>query len=81
MMQENRSLVIDAGNTRIKVGVFHNSDIQEVHSFDSKHLSELKSFLQQHDFLPAIIASVKADKDTRWLKQLLPKALLFKTTM
>jgi type III pantothenate kinase len=81
MTNEHHSLVIDAGNTRIKVGVFHHSDLKEVHSFDSQHLTDLKVFLQQHDHLPAIIASVKADKDTKWLKQLLPKALLFKTTM
>lgn len=81
MIQENYSLVIDAGNTRIKVGIFHRSDLQEVHSFDAQHLAELKTLLQQHDHFPAIIASVKADKDTRWLKQLLPKALLFRTTM
>lgn len=81
MIPENSSLVIDAGNTRIKVGLFHGADLEEVRSFDSQHLSELKSFLQQYHYLPAIIASVKADKDTKWLKQLLPRAILFSTTM
>jgi type III pantothenate kinase len=81
MIQESHSLVIDAGNTRIKAGIFHHSDLKEVRTFDAQHLSELKTFLQQHDHFPAIIASVKADKDTKWLKQLLPKALLFRTTM
>jgi len=79
MKPQEQSLVIDAGNTRIKVGVFQYSDLEEVRSFDSNQLSELKVFLQQHDFLPAIIASVRADKDTKWIKQLLPKSVLFKT--
>jgi len=81
MYPKNRSLVIDAGNTRIKAAVFHNTDLEEVRSFSKDELSALKSFLQQHQHLPAIIASVKADKDTRWLKQLVPKAILFRTTM
>ena len=81
MDHNNRSLVIDAGNTRIKAAVFHAADLEEVHSFSKEQLNELKAFIQQHGHLPAIIASVKADKDTRWLKQLAPKALLFKTTM
>lgn len=81
MNPKKHALVIDAGNTRIKVGVFHHSDLQEVHSFDAQHLSELKTFLQRHDHFPTIIASVKADKDTKWLKQLVPKAVLFRTTM
>lgn len=81
MSSENRSLVIDAGNTRIKVAVFHLSEPEEVHAFGADALQQLKTFLQQHAQLPAIIASVRADRDTRWLQQLLPGSILFRTTM
>jgi type III pantothenate kinase len=81
MAQEKRSLIVDAGNTRIKVAIFHQSDLEEVHSFDTGHLAELKAFLQRHNGIPAIIASVKADKDTKWLQQLLPGSVIFRTTM
>lgn len=81
MSLENRSLIVDAGNTRIKVALFHHSDLEDVQSFDNAHLPELKSLLQRHAGIPSIIASVKADKDTKWLQQLLPGSLIFKSTM
>ena len=81
MNSHERSLVVDAGNTRIKVGVFHHADLEAVRFFDKEHLTELKTFLQDHATLPAIIASVKADKDTKWLRQLLPKAILFSASL
>ena len=81
MYPKNRSLVIDAGNTRIKAAVFHNADLEEVHLFAKDDLHQLKTFVQKHNELPAIIASVKADKDTKWLKQLVPKAIVFATSM
>lgn len=80
-MSEQLSLVVDAGNTRIKTGLFQGAELAEVRHFDHSQLNGLKSFLQQYGHLPAIIASVKSDKDTRWLKQLLPKALLFSTAL
>lgn len=81
MDPKNRSLVIDAGNTRIKAAIFRDADPEEVHIFSKDELAGLKIFLQQYQDLPAIIASVRADKETRWLKQLVPKAILFSTSM
>lgn len=81
MIPNTYTLVIDAGNTRIKVGVFHHADLEEVRSYDTDQLSALKSFLQEHREWPAIIASVKADKDTKWIKQWLKNAIVFETSM
>ena len=75
------SLVVDAGNTRIKAAVFQGDTLAEVRSYSKDELTDLKNFLQHCHQLPAIIASVKADKDTRWLQQLLPTAHLFRPTM
>jgi len=81
MIPNIHTLVIDAGNTRIKVGVFHHADLEEVRVYDAGQLSALKSFLQEHREWPAIIASVKADKDTKWIKQWLKNAVVFTTSM
>jgi len=81
MYPKNSSLVIDAGNTRVKAAIFQDADLEEVHSFSKDQMNELKVFIQRYQHLPTIIASVKADKDTKWLKQLAPKAILFKTSM
>lgn len=72
-----QSVVIDAGNTRIKVGLFQHADLMEVRSFTNDQLHEFKTFLQLLTGLPTIIASVKNEKETKWLKQLISGALLF----
>ena len=70
-------LVIDAGNTRIKVAIFQASDLQDVRVFTNDELSDLKRFLVPFEFTPAIIASVRSEKDSKWLQRLLPKAIRF----
>ncbi|TSJ41640.1 type III pantothenate kinase [Fluviicola chungangensis] len=77
MEQGIKSIVVDAGNTRIKVGLFQDSNIQEVHAFSNEELDKLKSYLIKHKNIPGIISSVRSDKNTKWIKGLLPNALLF----
>jgi type III pantothenate kinase len=72
-----KALVIDAGNTRIKVAEFHFTDLKEVHSFSNDQLGELKTHLLRFEKIPTIIASVRSEKNTRWLKRLIPTAVLF----
>ncbi|WP_300666077.1 type III pantothenate kinase [Fluviicola sp.] len=77
MEQEIKSVVVDAGNTRIKVGLFQNNDLQEVHAFSNNELDKLKSYLLKHKNYLGIISSVRSDKNTKWIKGLLPNAILF----
>lgn len=77
MEQEFKAVVVDAGNTRIKVGLFQNHDLQEVRRFSNDELDKLKSYLIKYKNLPGIISSVRSDKNTKWIKGLLPNAMLF----
>lgn len=77
----NESLVIDAGNTRIKVAYFRENVLEEVQAFNNTQLSELKKHLQGKQGVPTIISSVKSAKDTRWIHQFLPHAVLFSSQL
>lgn len=81
MGNNERSLAIDAGNTRVKVGLFHGKTLEEMHFFGEGELEQLKQFLAGHQHLPAIIGSVKSDKDTKWLRNLLSGAIVFTTSL
>jgi type III pantothenate kinase len=77
MEHGKRAIVVDAGNTRIKVGLFQDSHLQEVHAFSNDELDKLKSYLIKYKDIPGIISSVRSDKNTKWLKGLLPDSILF----
>lgn len=81
MSAKKHTLAIDAGNTRVKIGVFEDNLLKDVLRFGSDETAQLKSFLQENGQLPTILASVKADKDTRWIRQWLSDVVLFQTTM
>ena len=81
MSAKKNTLAIDAGNTRVKIGVFENDELTDVLRFGQNETTKLKVFLQEKGHLPAILASVKADKDTRWIRQWLSDVVLFKTTL
>lgn len=77
MEQGNKSIVVDAGNTRIKVGLFQDSNLQEVYAFSNEELDKFKTYLLKHKTCTGIISSVRSDKNTKWIKGLLPNAILF----
>lgn len=77
MEVEKSTIVVDAGNTRIKVGIFQGFDLQDVFAFSNNELDKLKSLLLKYKSLDGIISSVRAEKNTKWIKGLLPNALLF----
>ena len=81
MEQGNKSIVVDAGNTRIKVGLFQDSNLQEVHAFSNDQLDKLKSYLLKHKNSYGIISSVRSDKNTKWIKGLLPNSILFSQSL
>jgi type III pantothenate kinase len=71
------SIVVDAGNTRIKTAVFKEDRLQEVLYFGSDDWNALKSFLLEHRFANAIVSSVRSEKDTKWIMQLLHNPIRF----
>ena len=75
-----QSLVIDAGNTRIKVALFEADKLVSLQIFSENELSDLKKYLHDFKSIPAIISSVRSEKNTKWLYSLLPKALRFHQT-
>lgn len=79
MEKNKRYLVVDAGNTRIKVAVYHNAELMELHLFANDQLQDLKSFLFDNRFHAAILSSVRSQKETKWLLQLMQGAKLFKS--
>lgn len=79
MEKQNRYLVVDAGNTRVKIGVYEGDLLVESFAFSNKQLQELKSFLIEYRFHHAILCSVRSKKDTQWLLQLMQGAVLFNT--
>ncbi len=76
-MSNSHYIVVDAGNTRIKVAVFHHSDIQTIKTFTAEQFDQLKSFLHPYKNFLGIISSVRSEKNTKWIKSLLPASILF----
>jgi type III pantothenate kinase len=71
-------LVVDAGNTRIKVGIFRNEELVEVLYFGNQDWSSLKTFLVEYHFDQSILSSVRSEKETAWLLQMMPNSMRFK---
>jgi type III pantothenate kinase len=74
------TLVIDAGNTRIKAGVFTGSELKEVFYFGNADWNALKSFLLEYQFDQSILSSVRSEKETNWLLQMMPNSIHFKNS-
>ena len=74
---KDTTLVIDAGNTRIKIGVFKNEALVEVIRFGNEEWNDLKSFLLEYRFTNSVVSSVRSDKDTRWILQMLQNPISF----
>ncbi len=72
------TLVIDAGNTRIKVGVFIEEQLKEIFYFGNQEWGQLKTFLLEYHFDQSILSSVRSEKETTWLLQMMPNSIYFK---
>lgn len=81
MEKNKRYLVVDAGNTRIKVAVYHNDALSEIQYFSNGELEKLKAYLFHNRFHKAILSSVRSQKETKWLLQLMQGAQLFRSSM
>ena len=70
-------ITLDAGNTRIKCGLWSNDSLQSVVSFSSATDQELQILASEYVETPCIISSVLSYEDTSHLHKLFPQAVLF----
>jgi type III pantothenate kinase len=76
MKAENHVLVIDAGNTSIKVGSFINRHLKTVKIFTIKNLHFFEKWLSTQVKYDAIVSSVLSNEDTEKIIALLENYLL-----
>ncbi len=65
------TLVIDAGNTAIKAGIFQNNNLIETRRFAIRDLNQLSTFIKQHQPESSALSSVLNETDTRAIEELL----------
>jgi len=70
-------LVVDAGNTRIKIGLYLDDNLNEVRHFSSDQKTELSLFLSGINYDHAILSSVLNSEETQAISSLLKSVLLF----
>lgn len=70
-------ITLDAGNTRIKCGLWINDSLQSVVAFSSIEDPELRKLASEHVQTPCIISSVLSYEETSALHRLFPGAVLF----
>lgn len=71
-MEHNQSyLVVDAGNTQIKLVYFQQGEIQKVFRINIDDTSSVKKILVDHPYQKAILSSVQSIEATRTLKELI----------
>ena len=71
MSKNNSLLLIDAGNTLVKVGLIENGALYEVKRFQLNEYTLFKDFITSTSISDGIISSVLSDKDTeKWIEAL-----------
>jgi type III pantothenate kinase len=64
-------LVIDAGNTAIKVALFENNVFVKTHRFDAKEIAQIGPLIEQIKPQTCVLSSVLNEKDTQAIETLL----------
>lgn len=77
MTHSNRILVVDAGNTLLKTGLFVNHELNEVKRFHLKQLNELKEYVKDTKVSHIACSSVLSDQQNEELKNSLTVQILF----
>jgi type III pantothenate kinase len=57
--------IVDAGNTRVKIGVFENEELRSSHSFSKYQEKDFKSFLNSEDFFVIFVSSVLSEEENQ----------------
>ena len=75
-----QTLVVDAGNTNIKLGCFENEQLIRVQRFDHNELDALKNAIAHSNSTQLAISSVIASEISEQLLQLKPGLIISPTT-
>jgi len=81
MVKKNTVFVVDAGNTAIKIGVFKNGELIEIHRFADENMAKISELYERFNFPPSILSSVLNSADTNTLMQQFEKCLLVDASM
>lgn len=68
----NKVLIIDAGNTQIKLALFQEDKLFLINRFDQFDINAIQSFIAQYSISNSLIASVRNEHDTNELIKILP---------
>lgn len=69
-------LVIDAGNSAVKVGVFQHSELIEYHRFNENYIEPLTQLNKRFDYPPSILSSVLTNSFTLKISDIFKKCLV-----
>ncbi len=58
-------IIVDAGNTRIKVAAFYQSEIVELMFFNLSKKDDFKTFIEKYGATPIFVSSVLADEELK----------------
>ena len=70
MMNQDTVLVVDAGNTSVKIAVFFKSEIVEIQRFEVNDISRIEVWLKNYQTIPCILSSVLSFEATKRLEML-----------
>jgi len=76
MLENKKVMVLDAGNSAIKIALFENGEIIEIHRFSSNEISEINSYYQSQNKPDCIISSVLTKERTFEIYRNLQNVLL-----
>ena len=75
MTELKNTLIIDAGNTSVKVTLFIDNQLKSIERFRFTEIESLKEHLTKLNYSDVAISSVLSDLDTKILMELFPKAI------
>jgi type III pantothenate kinase len=68
----DNALIIDAGNTNIKLAIFQEGNLTLNQRIEGNDLKKLQSIIEKHHISQTLLASVRNENETKELKKLLP---------
>lgn len=68
MIEDQKVIAIDAGNTSIKAGYFYNDDLVDIKRFKLNNILELRKWVETLSVSEIVISSVLNQKDTEIIK-------------
>lgn len=78
MTNQSTVLVLDAGNTSVKVGIFKDGELSSVQRFESKQLDMIKIFADQFQNAQCVLSSVLSEEDTNRIASFFKNSLIIR---